>query len=65
MDGEPRKDIRRAWYLGNTTVREAQRLRAGLEVLANSPLNGNLEGKERETASARLLDEAEVLRSGF
>lgn len=36
-------------------------MRAGLEVLANSPLNGNLEGRERETAFARLLDEAEVL----
>jgi hypothetical protein len=61
MVGEPHRDVRRAWYLGNTTVREAQRLRAGLEVLANSPLNGNLEGRERETAFARLLDEAEVL----
>jgi hypothetical protein len=61
MSDEARKDVRRAWYLGNTTVREAQRLRAGLEVLANSPLNGNLEGRERETAFARLLDEAGVL----
>src|SRR6266446_7058889 len=62
MDAEPRIDIKRAWYLGNTTVREAQRLRAGLAVLATSPLNGNLEGKERETAFALLLNEAEVLR---
>jgi hypothetical protein len=61
MDAEPRTDIKRAWYLGNTTVREAQRLRAGLTVLAASPLNGNLEGKERETAFALLLNEAEVL----
>jgi hypothetical protein len=38
----------RAWYLGNTTVREAQRLRAGLAVLAGSPLNGNLEGRQPE-----------------
>jgi|HubBroStandDraft_6_1064221.scaffolds.fasta_scaffold01150_12 hypothetical protein len=53
---------RRAWYLGNTTVREAQRLRAGLTVLAASPLNGNLEGRERETAFALLLHESEVLR---
>src|SRR5258708_26408603 len=61
MDAEPRIDIKRAWYLGNTTVREAQRLRAGLTVLARSPLNGNLEGRERETAFALLLNEAEVL----
>jgi hypothetical protein len=56
------RDIKRAWYLGNTTVREAQRLRAGLTVLATSPLNGNLEGRERETAFALLLQENEVLR---
>src|SRR5260370_35393696 len=61
MDGELR-DIKRAWYLGNTTVREAQRLRAGLTVLAASPLNGNLEGRERETAFALLLNETGVLR---
>ncbi len=62
MDAELRTDIKRAWYLGNTTVREAQRLRAGLAVLAASPLNGNLEGRERETAFALLLHESEVLR---
>jgi len=62
MDSEQRTDKKRAWYLGNTTVREAQRLRAGLTVLAASPLNGNLEGRERETAFAWLLDENDVLR---
>jgi hypothetical protein len=62
MDAETRTDIKRAWYLGNTTVREAQRLRAGLTVLAASPLNGNLEGRERETAFAWLLNDNEVLR---
>ena len=52
----------KAWNLGNTTVREAQRLRAGLSVLAGSPLEDNLEGRERERALAILLGEAEVLR---
>jgi hypothetical protein len=52
----------KAWNLGNTTVREAQRLRAGLSVLAGSPLEGNLEGRERERALAILLGEAEILR---
>lgn len=61
MDSEQRTDNKRAWYLGNTTVREAQRLRAGLTVLAASPLNGNLEGRERETAFALLLNDTEVL----
>src|SRR5258708_16286686 len=62
MDAELRGDIKRAWYLGNTTVREDQRLRVGLTVLAASPLNGNLEGRERETAFALLLNDTEVLR---
>ncbi len=53
---------RRAWNLGNTTIREAQRLRAGLTVLEPSPLNGNIEGRERESAFALLLHENEVLR---
>ncbi len=61
MDAEPRIEIK-AWYLGNTTVREAQRLRAGLSVLAGSPLNGNLEGRQRERDFALLLNEAEVVR---
>jgi hypothetical protein len=52
----------RAWYLGNTTVREAQRLRAGLTALAGSPLEGNLDGRERERAFAILLSDAEVVR---
>src|SRR5712671_4932367 len=62
MSGEPRKDVKLAWYLGNTTVREAQRLRTGLEVLANSPLNGDLKGKDRENALALLLNEAGLVR---
>src|SRR5256885_16109414 len=62
MDAEQRTDHKRAWYLGNTTVREAQRLRAGLTVLAALPLNGNLEGRERETAFALLLNDSGVLR---
>src|SRR5258708_39793092 len=62
MDAELRGDIKRAWYLGNTTVREAQRLRAGLTVLAASPLNGDLEGRKRERDFALLLNETEVVR---
>jgi hypothetical protein len=54
----------RAWYLGNTTVREAQRLRAGLKALAGSPLEGNLDGRERERAFAILLSDADLRQHG-
>jgi hypothetical protein len=59
---KPHAEKNRAWNLGNTTVREAQRLRAGLIALAGSPLEGNLDGKERERALAILLSDAEVVR---
>jgi hypothetical protein len=62
MAEQLRSNVKKAWYLGNTSVREAQRLRAGLTVLSSSPLNGNLEGQERETAFATLLNETGVLR---
>jgi hypothetical protein len=62
MDNQKHGEKNRAWYLGNTTVREAQRLRAGLTALAESPLEGNLDGKERERAFAIVLSDAEVVR---
>lgn len=52
----------KAWYLGNTSVREAQRLRAGLVVLKASTLNDNLEGKLRDRDLALLLNETGVLK---
>src|SRR5690349_19301890 len=54
---------RKAWYLGNTTVRNPKRLKAGLIALINSPLHGNLEGRENEKEFVRLLDTAGVLYS--
>lgn len=45
----------RAWYIGNTTIRNAKRLKDGLRVLVNSPLHGNLIGREKEQEFARLL----------
>jgi hypothetical protein len=54
---------RKAWYLGNTTVRNPKRLKAGLIALVNSPLHGNLEGRENEKEFVRRLDTAGVLYS--
>ncbi|AWO76586.1 MULTISPECIES: AlwI family type II restriction endonuclease [Geobacillus] len=45
----------KAWYIGNTTVRNAKRLKDGLRVLLNSPLHGNLIGREKEQEFAKLL----------
>jgi len=45
----------KAWYIGNTTVRNAKRLKDGLRVLLNSPLHGNLIGRENEQEFAKLL----------
>jgi hypothetical protein len=49
------------WSLGNTTVREAKRLKEGLRVLVNSPLHGNL-SKENEQEFAKLLDREGVVK---
>lgn len=51
----------KAWYIGNTTIRNAKRLKDGLRVLANSHLHGNLIGRENELEFAKLLSEAGVV----
>lgn len=51
----------KAWYLGNTTIRSPYRLREGLRVLVNSPLHGNLDGRDNESRFAQLLDESGVV----
>ena len=58
----PEQPKGKAWYLGNTSVREAQRLRAGLVVLKASNLNDHLEGKMRDRDLALLLNETGVLK---
>jgi len=45
----------KAWYIGNTTIRNARRLKDGLRVLVNSPLHGNLSGRKNEQEFAKLL----------
>lgn len=53
--------LRKAWYLGNTTLRNPRRLRQGLEVYSNSDLHGNLIGKNNEQKFATLLHEKGVV----
>ncbi|GAX91062.1 AlwI family type II restriction endonuclease [Effusibacillus lacus] len=45
----------KAWYIGNTTVRNPSRLKEGLRVLASSSLHGNLI-KKNQPELAKLLD---------
>lgn len=51
----------RPWYLGNTTVRNPFRLRAGLLALAASNLDGNIKGRENEIRFAWVLHHAGVV----
>lgn len=51
----------RPWYLGNTTVRNAFRLREGLIALAESNLDGNIRGRENEIRFAIILHQAGVI----
>lgn len=55
------EQMKKAWYLGNTTIRNPRRLKEGLRVLIHSPLHGNLTGKNREQQFAKLLDEQGVV----
>jgi hypothetical protein len=49
------------WHLGNTTVRNPYRLRAALEALQKSTLQGNLIGTDQENKFAELLHFSEVV----
>lgn len=51
----------KAWYIGNTTIRNAKRLKDGLRVLVNSPLHGNLIGRDKEQEFAKLLHQSGIV----
>jgi AlwI restriction endonuclease len=51
----------RPWHLGNTTVRSPFRLRDGLIALSGSTLLGDVGGREKESAFAWLLHDADVV----
>ena len=52
------------WYIGNTSVRSALRLRDGLVALASSPLQGNMRGREGDIAFRNLLGKHGVVLLG-
>ena len=52
------------WYIGNTSVRSAFRLRDGLIALSQSNLQGQLRGRDGDRAFRRLLGEAGIVSLG-
>src|SRR5579883_1672842 len=56
---------KKAWYLANTTIRNAKRIKDGLATLVASPLHGNLEGRSRERQFADLFQTAFAKKAPF
>ncbi|MHB1314121.1 MAG: AlwI family type II restriction endonuclease [Christensenellales bacterium] len=52
------------WYIGNTSVRSAFRLRDGLVTLSQSPLQGNMRGQDGDRAFRELLGQAGIVNLG-
>lgn len=52
------------WYIGNTSVRSAFRLREGLVALSKSSLQGNMRGKEGDCAFRDLLGKHGIVSLG-
>ena len=52
------------WYIGNTSVRSAFRLRDGLVALSQSPLLGNMRGQDGDRAFRKLLGQAGIVNLG-
>ena len=51
------------WLVGNTGLRNPNRIQEGLAVYAASPYVGNLRGLENEIAFMRLLDEKGIIQN--
>lgn len=52
------------WYIGNTSVRSAFRLRDGLVALSTSPLQSNMRGQEGDRAFRDLLGQHGIVTLG-
>ena len=52
------------WYIGNTSVRSAMRLRDGLIALSSSPLQGNMRGRDGDVAFRNLLGQHGIVSLG-
>lgn len=51
------------WHVGNTGLRNPNRIQEGFKVFANSPYVGNLRGKENEIGFMNLLDEKRIIQN--
>ena len=51
------------WLVGNTGLRNPNRIQEGLSVFANSPFVGRLHGKENELEFMALLNEKKIIQN--
>ena len=51
------------WLVGNTGLRNPNRIQDGFAVFANSPYVGNLRGRDNEIGFMRLLDEKGIIQN--
>lgn len=51
------------WLVGNTGLRNPNRIQEGFSVFANSPYVGNLRGRDNEIGFMRLLDEKGIIQN--
>jgi len=51
------------WLVGNTGLRNPNRIQDGFAIFANSPYVGNLRGRDNEIGFMRLLDEKGIIQN--
>ena len=51
------------WLVGNTGLRNPNRIQDGFKIFAGSPFVGNLHGKDNEIGFMKLLDEKGISRT--
>ena len=51
------------WLVGNTGLRNPNRIQEGFAVFANSPFAGNLRGREQEIGFMNLLNEKGIIQN--
>ena len=51
------------WLVGNTGLRNPNRIQEGFEIFANSPYVGNLRGRENEIGFMNLLNKKGIIQN--
>ena len=51
------------WLVGNTGLRNPNRIQEGFSVFASSPYVGNLRGRDNEIGFMRLLNEKGIIKT--